>query len=257
MFRIPTAPQTAWQLIKSSFGLWKSSLKFVWPFSILLALFGDWYPYDFLNPQHLFTWDMLFTPEGLRELNTLLWHNLSMPGNLLGFVFVLVIHTLIIDTLHHSRGKEHYALPVISSILRKAWVFSMAYIVILLMVALGGVLFLIPGLILSVYVPFAPYLGVIEEQGIVSAIENSFKLVHKRWWFVANRLSVIFLVFLLFALFVCVISGGFLFEFTSILGPVTLKKITTTLGLVSNIFLYPLGHAFVLEMIYDLRMRKR
>lgn len=63
-------------------------------------------------------------------------------------------------------------------------IFSYFWVSILVVVAViaGLILFIIPGLILAIYLAFATYIFVLENKRGIEALKSSYDLVNGRWW---------------------------------------------------------------------------
>ncbi len=242
MFIIPTQAQTIWQIIRSGMGLWKSSFKYAWPFSASLATCNLLYQYAYSGNTD----------------NALLCSGLLLPLLMLSALF----GSLIIDTMHRNRGQQSYQPLVVSRVLKKAWVLFMVGICTRLMLFFGMLCLLIPGILLWIYCLFAPYIAVIDGQGIFASIRRSFALVSKHWWFLCLRVIALQSLILLCALLVCLIFVGVFWMVKSSIPSITdhrlfLKGILWAVGWCFFTFALPVVDAFYLEMLYDLRLRKK
>ena len=238
MFIVPTQPQTAWQVVCSGFGLWKSTFRFVWPFSIGFATINAWYGY--------YTISVVDT------------YSLTPSVFIMGILSVW-IHASIIDAIDRGRGKQIYHYLPWHRILKKTGVLLLVVILTLSMILAGTLCLIIPGIVLSIYLVFAPYLAIIDDSGIEQSIRNSFAISENFWWFLSNRLSLIALILFILVLGLLFIVLGIWFFFRdksiSDVGQ-QIKTVTIPVFWVLNAFLYPLLHAFMLETLCDLRLRK-
>lgn len=238
MFIVPTQPQTAWQVMQSGFSLWKSTFRFVWPFSIGFATMNTWYGYHTINAVD----------------------NASItPGLFVMGMLSVWIHASIIDAIHRSRGQQTYHYLAWPSVLKKTAKLLLVGILTISMILAGTLCLIIPGVILSVHLVFAPYLAIIEDRSIEQSIRNSFALSEKYWWFLSNRLSLVVLILFILVLGVLFIALGFWFFFRDksiVHAAQQIKTVLIPVFWFLNAFLYPLMHAFMLETLYDLRLRK-
>jgi hypothetical protein len=238
MFMVPTQPQTAWQVLRSGFGLWKSTFRFVWPFSIGFATMNAWYSYSTIGATD--------------------HHSLTLTLFLMGALSVW-IQASMIDAIHRGRGQAIYYHLSWRSSLKKTFVLLLVIILSLSMIVAGTLCLIIPGMILSVYLIFSPYLAMIDDCGIEQSIRNSFAISENYWWFLSNRLSLVALILFVLILGVLFLSLGlwFFFRDKSVMDvSQQIKTVTIPVFWFLNAFLYPLMHAFILETLYDLRLRK-
>ncbi len=238
MFIVPTQPQTAWQVVRSGFGLWKSTFRFVWPFSIGFATLNAWYGY--------------YTISAVDN------YSLTPSLFIIGMLSVW-IHASIIDAIHRGRGKKIYHYLPWHKILKKTCMLFLVVILMLSMILAGTLCLIIPGIVLSIYLVFAPYLAIVDDGGVEQSIRNSFAISENFWWFLSNRLSLVAFVFFILMLVVLFVTlGGWLFfrdKSVTDVGQQT-KAVTVPVFWFLNAFLYPLLHAFMLETLCDLRLRK-
>ncbi|MBP6104329.1 MAG: hypothetical protein KBD23_01980 [Gammaproteobacteria bacterium] len=238
MFIVPTQPQTAWQVVRSGFALWQSTFRFVGPFSIGFATINAGHDYY--------------------TLSVVDNHSLTPSVFMMGMLSVW-IHASIIDAIHRGRGQPIYHYLAWPNSLKKSAMFLVVIILTLLMILAGTLCLIIPGIILSIYLAFAPYLAIIDDSGIVQSIRNSFAISDKYGWFLSNRLSMIALILfiLVLGILLVVLGACFLFSDKSVMNVEEQIKIVTIPVLwFLNAFLYPLLHALMLETLYDLRLRK-
>jgi len=144
-------------------------------------------------------------------------------------------------------------------------------------------LVLIPLAIITVYLSFSYYIAIIDSRGVLDSIRASFALVSKYWWFSTIRLFIATIFSGVFLLGVCflsvvVLAGWFLmfgvetdlsglaethywikvWKLVHPFGTFLLesKNAQYLVAWLSTIFFNPLGNSFMLEIFYDLRLRK-
>lgn len=149
--------------------------------------------------------------------------------------FAAIALTLAVDNTHLT----------ISEAYEKAQVFFWRYIgmwfVLMITLGIAFLLLVIPGVILSVWFTFAVYVLVLENEKIIASIKKSREYVRGRWWAVFGRLAAGFLMVLL-VMMVAFIPLIWLNEVASNL-----------IGTVLNIFLLPLGAAYIYFMYQDVK----
>lgn len=72
-------------------------------------------------------------------------------------------------------------------------------------VSVGFLMFVIPGIIFSILLLFAPYILVLEKRGVTESIKRSYNLIKDHFWNLLLRFFVIYLIF-----FVIATVGGFI-----------------------------------------------
>ena len=239
MFIVPTQPQTTWQVVRSGFSLWKSTFRFVWPFSIGFATMNAWYGYHTINAVD----------------------NASLtPGLLVMGMLSVWIHASIIDAIHRGRGQQTYHYLAWRSVLKKTCMLLLVGILSVSIILAGTLCLIIPGIFLSVHLFFSPYLAIIEDGSIEQSMRNSVALSEKYWWFLSNRLSIIALILFILVLGILfvVLGSWFFFRDKNVVNVAEqVKTVTIPVVWFCNAFFWPLLHAFMLETLYDLRLRKK
>lgn len=135
---------------------------------------------------------------------------------------------------------------------KRAWPYLLSYFWIVILVSaitLGGfVLFVIPGIIISVWFSFAWYVFATEQVKGMDALMRSKEYVRGYWWSVVGRFIVLALALLLVASVVQLIASAF-----DSLGT---ELIESTSGAVLNVILTPFILAFMFLVYKDLKQVK-
>jgi len=140
----------------------------------------------------------------------------SIDFGLVGIVWVvtlvlsLLLWVPVVAKIHAvQHGESLTAAEAIALSLRKFPV--LLAVVLLLSVALGVgfALLLIPGLILAVYLVFAPIAAITDGKGPIDSFKYSFELVRGRWWRTAVLLTIIGIVAIVLYLLIGVVVGVF------------------------------------------------
>ncbi|MGA2846949.1 MAG: hypothetical protein ABSF68_16180, partial [Candidatus Acidiferrales bacterium] len=105
----------------------------------------------------------------------------------------------------------------------------------------------IPGYIIFVYLMFATYQPIIEDDSIIDSIKNSFNLISGNWWY----MFVVSLIIYSVAPYIYNLVFDHLFIKDSVYVSFFLKNIF------SAIFGLPLLHAFMITILYSLKEKKR
>ena len=233
MFIVPTQPQTVWQVVRSGFGLWKSTFSFAWPFSLGFATLGLLFQH--IHFHELFSKILIITdcPENyMMGVSYSVWIIMMILISL----FYGLGNTLIIHCIHQCRGQKTYKRLAWADIVKKTWVVSMIIFLTMVMYVGSGLLLLrpmielvqnhvvasslkviceilfivIPIILLTVYLAFSCYIAIVDNRGIWGSIRASFALVSKHWWFSTIRLVVVTIASGLLLMGVCLIAVSIL-----------------------------------------------
>lgn len=148
---------------------------------------------------------VLFVVSILLTLNTIFGMPLltiwlfGLPGLILGVIIqilILYFSALISIALQRALVKCYHNVTPDSlwhetkAAKKLFWHFLGATILLTIIVAGGTLLLLIPGVILVIYLYFAPYAAVVDGQGPITSLKTSRSLVTGRFWIVLWRLAV-------------------------------------------------------------------
>lgn len=126
-----------------------------------------------------------------------------MALSVVGFVLNILMGIAIVKALDNRaltiKGAYSAALP-----------FFLPYIGLTivsgLVLMVGFILFIVPGIILSVWFAFAFLVLVLENTGIIDSMKRSREYVRGRWWAVFGRLMFMTLVAILWSILVGIVS---------------------------------------------------
>ncbi|MFH1187373.1 MAG: hypothetical protein V1688_00765 [bacterium] len=79
----------------------------------------------------------------------------------------------------------------------KIWPFFWMTILSAIIILIGFLFFIIPGIILAIQLSFAPYIALVEDQGALSSIKKSREYVKDFWWEVLWRFVFIGLIIII------------------------------------------------------------
>jgi hypothetical protein len=151
-------------------------------------------------------------------------------------------------------GEDAAAGPSLRYGLSRLLPLMVAYIVLSIVIGISFVLFVIPGVFLSVKwsVTFAAIVS--ERAGPFSAIGRSWELTRGHWWRTFGTLLVLGLLSLV--LYLAIVAGlGSAIATNGDMSEVTYAVLTVVLTIVLFSILYPLIAAIISVMYYDLRVR--
>jgi hypothetical protein len=131
-----------------------------------------------------------------------------------------------------------------------SWLFAGILIVVALC------LLIIPGLIVFVWLLFAPAAVVIERLGPFASLSYSFDLVRGHWWRTAALLTIIGIVLtVVYLVFAVVVSIAVISDPTAIANGQAPWYVTLIVGPVLQAVIAPLTYSLMLAIYYDLRLR--
>jgi hypothetical protein len=251
---IPTTPQTLTQVVKTGISLWRITLKQTFPFGLIFAITS-------------LAFHFLFPPISIQQ-NTVPLLTPKLFGNVglwVAFLIILVwLHAALVTCINQA-AQGHYLRfhEIIYSSLQRVYSLSLVMILSFSAIGVGFLFFIIPGLILSVFFIFSAYIVVIEEKGVIASIRESFKLVAGNWWYTMSAFSTVSLIYFIIAFLFNLIGFGLDFLFLMMVENLFAKAsgvkvyvTSVTNGLIIAL-LYPLYHACIMAMFYDLRLKKK
>lgn len=122
----------------------------------------------------------------------------------LGIIFVLfsIYFSFSSQAAIHLYFKKEYPKPGVWDIFNEArknyfWRFLGLSVLSGLIFIVGFLLFVIPGVILLIYLAFTAWVLIFEEKGVVESIKGSAGLVKGYWWAVLGRFLAVYGVFYL------------------------------------------------------------
>jgi hypothetical protein len=128
------------------------------------------------------------------------------------------------------------------------------YIVCSILLILGFIALIIPGIFLLVKLSMAFPALVCEKAGPIKSISRSWELTKGNWWRVFGTLIVVFILLFVISLALGGVLGAVLLSSDSI-SEVAFAVLTTLIGLLIAAITYPLIASVVTVMYYDLRVR--
>ncbi len=122
-----------------------------------------------------------------------------------------------------------------------------------LIVMLGMVLLIVPGVLFGLSLAFAPYLVITDDAGPMDALGRSHRLVWGNWWRTAAVLSVV--VFIAIVLYVLVILVMGLSLFFAEEGSAVVRIVEFVLTAAVTAVLSPVMYSFFISILNDLKLR--
>ncbi len=246
MYRLATEPRGIGQVLDSVFRLFRASFAALLPFAVIGALVS-------LTPiVYLFVTGALANPQvalgssfGIGYWSSVL---LTMP------LTFIVLGAAILRGESVAQGRQIGFGTAARAAARRVVAMILGTVSYVLVVGLGLVLLVVPGMILmvSLYL-FLPAI-VLDGKGIVESLNYSHKLVWGNWWrttaIATIALIIIYLLYVVvgIAASFIVIAGG--------TDAATLFLLQTTVTLVGGLLVTPFFVSLYLEIYRDLKMRK-
>jgi hypothetical protein len=143
------------------------------------------------------------------------------------------------DSLRHALGR---LLPM-----------CIAYLLVVILVVLGLLLLIVPGVWLAVKLSVVFPAVVFERRDALSAIGRSWTLTGGHWWRTFGALAVIFLITFVAQLVLGGVAGGILGAADA--GELTTAIVLTLVNVLTLALTYPLWAAVTSVVYYDLRVR--
>lgn len=247
---MPTQPQTTGQLLKSAYFLFQQTQwKTFWYFFIIALSSLAWQIVGDVSKNH---------PSDI-GIQVILF--LGILLNL--YVFYALFGAAIYRIQTNLENRDVNFLSGLQVGLKKSILLIAVAFLYSIIVGVGTLLLIIPGIILSVYLIFSLYLAALGF-GVIDSLKESYRLVKDHWWRTAGNTVVIFLIAIFYILLI--IGLIFLIVFGLLVLFSIFTKETMALYLFSDIltpilfcfaatFIYNYGTSFFLLCINDLKIR--
>jgi hypothetical protein len=260
MYQKPTVPQSIGGVLDDTLQLYKASFASCWVPALLTALIAGAFSYFVVAP----------LTTGLPQTNTMLafmsrYKDMG-PGYSLGNIGVWVVTLLfngmmIANIAAVSRGEASSFGTGLSLSLRRLLAMMGATILFSLVVGLGFVLLIIPGIYVAVRLLLFLVPLMVESQGPTQALGTSWRLVGGNWWRTLIVITVLFVILFVLELLlgaltgvVGVFIGGRPTDTAHMIAKVSLA--TLAIGMVVRVITGPLICAMGVALYHDLLLRK-
>ena len=242
MYQQPNSPQSIGGVLDSGFKLYRESLSQAYLLAALGALVTA--PVNLLQPYIM--------QAGLNAN----FAALGLGALAMAIVAVVLYAALIARIDAAARGAPISLGQALSGGLQRMPAMLLAFILVGIVTFIGLCLVVIPGLIVIVWLAFAPFAVVIERRGPIASLSYSRAIVSGHWWRTAALLTIIgivlMVVYLLFAVGVSI---------AVISDPVAASEgqvpwyVTLIVAPALSAVIAPLSYALLLAIFYDLRLR--
>ncbi len=237
MYDRPQSPLSIGGVLDDGFQLAKACFKGVFPIALIGAVFsqipsfmvGDGSPEAVMSPG--------------------LWIAFLVSSVISLFVFIAAVRSIGAT----AAGEEMSIGEALSGSAGLFLVTLACGIVYGLIVGLGMLLLLVPGILFMLSLGFAPYLVIIDRAGPMEALGISHRLVWGNWWRTAVILSVVLFVTIAAYVVLGVVAG--VAAFGSETGSAAFTVIEFVVTVAITAVLTPIVYAFSIAVLNDLKLR--
>jgi len=241
MFTFAVKQSSITQLWRDSISLYKSTFSQVWYLTLILGIAA---------------WVLQYLTVDVHKLSDISSHAPYSKMILLAIVGAVAffVHSYVAALIYHrmgsiAKGEKTTFAESAKAVFARFFSICILFVVIAIIIFLGLMLFILPGIFIAYLIMFAIPLVVCDHYSVFPALWQSIKLVWGKWW----RTFIILLPVMIFFYGIYeVLLAGFDFHFLSFL---------PTAGItVSSIFLFLFNsiiYATILVQWNDLKLRKK
>ena len=211
-------------LIKESFGIYKQKIK-----SILMILITGW-----VLTMVFGILTSLISPESIIEKGG--YHAVLLILGIFLFVILLSAFITLSFILLVIKPTGAKLREIFQEVWKKLWQYLWIVTLVGFFTTLSFIFFIIPGLIVGIYLVFFPYVLITEEGRGMNALKRSWALVKGNWWKVFGRIFLLNMIF------------GTIF--------IILSSINDSLGTIFQYFLMPFNVIFMYLIYLELKKSK-
>jgi hypothetical protein len=242
MYQQPNAPQSIGGVLDSGFKLYRESLSQAYLLAVVAALVTA--PANLMQPY--------FVRNGVSGL-------IGAPGLLIiaiALAAAVVYGALIARIDAVARGAPLSLGAALSVGLQRLAAMILSGFVVIIVVVIGLCLLIIPGLILMIWLVFAPFAVVILRRGPIQSLSYSYAIVRGHWWRTAALLTIIGIVLMVvYLLFGVGVSIALISDPVAAAAGQVPWYVSLIVGPALAALIGPLTYALMLAIFYDLRLR--
>ncbi len=243
MYQQPNAPQSIGGVLDSGFKLYRESLSQAYVLGAIAALVMA--PVNLLQPYVL-----------RNGFNASLMGTVGLGVLAMAIAAAVLYAALIARIDAAARGAPISLGQSLSLGLRRMPAMLLSGILAAVVTFIGLCLVVIPGLIVIVWLLFAPFAVVIERRGPVESLSYSRAIVRGNWWRTAALLTIIGIVLMVvYLLFAVGISIAVISDPAAASAGEVPWYVTLILAPALSAVIAPLTYALMLAIFYDLRLR--
>ena len=248
MYVQPSAPRTIGGVLDDAIRLYTASLPKIWPLALAAAIImvvpGLFFGLATLKNAAL-------GPQAIAGM-------MKSPGLWLTYLLMMLLYLVVYTAMMSAVNEVALGRPVIlgdalsvgTRLMPRSFA---AGILMALMIGIGCVLLLIPGIYLWGIFQLVFVAIVVDDTGISDSFGTSRRLIKGYWWRSVTIMSVAIIIVMVFSFL-----SGFLGALLSgLLGFATVAAVVarSVVGGVINVFVYALLPCFLVAMYYDLKLR--
>jgi len=134
----------------------------------------------------------IYTSRGAEPLLTLPWYFFSLI--ILVTMFISILGSVSLISAVKEVPKDWKIKDVLKEGWAKFWPFLLISLLTGLVIGLGFLLFIVPGIIFTIWLAFSAYAVVCEDKKGFKALSRSRELVKGHWWATAKRVFAIMII---------------------------------------------------------------
>ena len=276
MISIPTSPQKPTDVVRTAVVAWAKSLKKILPFAGLLTICMAAFQIYIYRPVVAYA---NATIETVDFHNTVFYQWLIEPKASMEsltpiipptIIYLLIVFLINITMIYHFHQIMQKNTPQFFDSFkvgfRKYIPFLAVFILYSLIVIIGYICLILPGIYLVFALMFAPYLLITQNLRIIESIKQSWGLVKNNWWRTLGTLllgilmQIVFLGIMLSIVFCIALLVALVYQMISHFIPASIVMFSDFALVILISFLYCIAVAFliflILCMMYDLQIRK-
>jgi hypothetical protein len=246
MYEVPTAPLSIGQVLDRGFSLFKASFSAVWLFALIAGVVAI--PFNSISGA--------IAPDA-QDPTLALGVGLLVAG-LIYFIASIVLYGAICARIGGiATGSPMTAGEAIGVGFRRGPAFFGASICYFLIIVVGLILLIVPGIWLMVALFLCFYAVILDRKGPIESLRYSWQLVKGNWWRSAAILTIIGIIvgvmYLLIGLIIGILVG---LQAGGLAEPGRMIAILEYAVLpLLQVVLAPLSYALFVALYYDLRLR--
>jgi hypothetical protein len=243
MYQQPNAPQSIGGVLDSGFKLYRESLSQAYVLGAIAALVTA--------PANLLENYLMRTGFSVNNIGTVAVGVLAMA------LAAIVLYAALIARIDAAaRGTPISLREALSVGLQRMPAMLMSGIVAAVVAFIGFCLFVIPGLIVIIWLVFAPFAVVLERRGPIDSLSYSRAIVRGHWWRTAALLTIIGIVLMVvYLIFAVGISIAVISDPAAASDGQVPWYVTLIVAPALSAVIAPLTYALMLAIFYDLRLR--
>ncbi len=240
-------PPKIFQIIKIGFSIWKHTFNKTIAFSLI-------------NSAIMYL-DIFFQYE---KISPIYGHLFSIVSQIIGFMMLISIVYSINKSVHNENISFNQAIKISC---KKILPLILLGILSLIVIIVGMILLVIPGIFCMISLAFSNFFVIVEENSVVNSMKKSFRLVSGNWWYtfgailIISLISCIIVVSLMGLCFIVPTFFAFVknyYEMQVDYHTTQIVFIMSLLGIsmpLTMIFIYPWGIASMLAIFYSLKAK--